>query len=183
MRLWTRLANWICLWPAGGRSSVVERQLPKLYVEGSIPFARSNAHKGPQWRAFFVFGIVCRMFELKPYSKRGYNAAVVGVYKVSWLGQTLGAGIIAAKNEIGTVTVTAHQSCLAMGRPSFPDLLRTDRSSLCQSLSAYPITIDPTDVRQRMMFRSRQQVPFQAIGILYCHLAPPNWADQADLCQ
>ena len=24
-----------------GRSSVVERQLPKLYVEGSIPFARS----------------------------------------------------------------------------------------------------------------------------------------------
>src|SRR5262245_53847048 len=25
-----------------GRSSVVERQLPKLYVEGSIPFARSN---------------------------------------------------------------------------------------------------------------------------------------------
>ena len=26
-----------------GRSSVVERQLPKLYVEGSIPFARSNA--------------------------------------------------------------------------------------------------------------------------------------------
>ena len=26
---------------AGGRSSVVERQLPKLYVEGSIPFARS----------------------------------------------------------------------------------------------------------------------------------------------
>ena len=27
---------------ARGRSSVVERQLPKLYVEGSIPFARSN---------------------------------------------------------------------------------------------------------------------------------------------
>src|SRR5262249_44127637 len=26
-----------------GRSSVVERQLPKLYVEGSIPFARSNS--------------------------------------------------------------------------------------------------------------------------------------------
>ncbi len=26
----------------GGRSSVVERQLPKLYVEGSIPFARSK---------------------------------------------------------------------------------------------------------------------------------------------
>ena len=25
-----------------GRSSVVERQLPKLYVEGSIPFARSK---------------------------------------------------------------------------------------------------------------------------------------------
>jgi hypothetical protein len=25
-----------------GRSSVVERQLPKLYVEGSIPFARSS---------------------------------------------------------------------------------------------------------------------------------------------
>jgi hypothetical protein len=25
-----------------GRSSVVERQLPKLYVEGSIPFARSR---------------------------------------------------------------------------------------------------------------------------------------------
>jgi hypothetical protein len=28
--------------PLRGRSSVVERQLPKLYVEGSIPFARSN---------------------------------------------------------------------------------------------------------------------------------------------
>ena len=28
--------------PQRGRSSVVERQLPKLYVEGSIPFARSN---------------------------------------------------------------------------------------------------------------------------------------------
>jgi hypothetical protein len=25
---------------------VVERQLPKLYVEGSIPFARSNKNKG-----------------------------------------------------------------------------------------------------------------------------------------
>ncbi len=29
----------------GGRSSVVERQLPKLYVEGSIPFARSRFFK------------------------------------------------------------------------------------------------------------------------------------------
>ena len=28
--------------PSGGRSSVVEHQLPKLSVEGSIPFARSN---------------------------------------------------------------------------------------------------------------------------------------------
>src|SRR5215831_6729380 len=28
-----------------GRSSVVERQLPKLYVEGSIPFARSRFFK------------------------------------------------------------------------------------------------------------------------------------------
>ena len=27
---------------AGGRSSVVERQLPKLYVVGSIPIARSS---------------------------------------------------------------------------------------------------------------------------------------------
>ena len=30
-----------------GRSSVVERQLPKLYVEGSIPFARSKS-----WQKF-----------------------------------------------------------------------------------------------------------------------------------
>jgi hypothetical protein len=30
-----------------GRSSVVERQLPKLYVEGSIPFARSNLLRKP----------------------------------------------------------------------------------------------------------------------------------------
>jgi LacI family transcriptional regulator, galactose operon repressor len=30
---------------ACGRSSVVEHQLPKLSVEGSIPFARSNAHR------------------------------------------------------------------------------------------------------------------------------------------
>ena len=30
-----------------GRSSVVERQLPKLYVEGSIPFARSNFLRRP----------------------------------------------------------------------------------------------------------------------------------------
>jgi hypothetical protein len=28
-----------------GRSSVVERQLPKLYVVGSIPIARSNSRK------------------------------------------------------------------------------------------------------------------------------------------
>jgi hypothetical protein len=28
-----------------GRSSVVERQLPKLYVVGSIPIARSNINK------------------------------------------------------------------------------------------------------------------------------------------
>ncbi len=32
--------RWLC-----GRSSVVERQLPKLYVEGSIPFARSSFFK------------------------------------------------------------------------------------------------------------------------------------------
>jgi hypothetical protein len=31
--------------PERGRSSVVERQLPKLYVEGSIPFARSSFFK------------------------------------------------------------------------------------------------------------------------------------------
>jgi hypothetical protein len=32
----------------GGRSSVVERQLPKLYVEGSIPFARSKKRQHSQ---------------------------------------------------------------------------------------------------------------------------------------
>src|SRR5215475_3026783 len=31
--------------PVCGRSSVVERQLPKLYVVGSIPIARSRSHK------------------------------------------------------------------------------------------------------------------------------------------
>jgi hypothetical protein len=32
--------------PVSGRSSVVEHQLPKLSVEGSIPFARSNNFNG-----------------------------------------------------------------------------------------------------------------------------------------
>jgi hypothetical protein len=59
-RLHTSLRNaWCLLFPAPhwrypaasglaserGRSSVVERQLPKLYVEGSIPFARSSFFK------------------------------------------------------------------------------------------------------------------------------------------
>src|SRR6266545_6375267 len=35
---------------ASGRSSVVERQLPKLYVEGSIPFARSILTLSPDFQ-------------------------------------------------------------------------------------------------------------------------------------
>ena len=40
-----RRSRYECSVPKGlscGRSSVVERQLPKLYVVGSIPIARSN---------------------------------------------------------------------------------------------------------------------------------------------
>ena len=44
-----------------GRSSVVERQLPKLYVEGSIPFARSNflRETGGNWASIVRREINC----------------------------------------------------------------------------------------------------------------------------
>ncbi len=38
---------------AGGSSSVVERQLPKLNVAGSIPVSRSNSCSGRVWRSFW----------------------------------------------------------------------------------------------------------------------------------
>jgi hypothetical protein len=46
-RFWGLLARFACklgraLIPNGGSSSVVERQLPKLNVAGSIPVSRSN---------------------------------------------------------------------------------------------------------------------------------------------
>jgi hypothetical protein len=40
----------------GGRSSVVERQLPKLYVEGSIPFARSRFPK--HWQLVIILPLI-----------------------------------------------------------------------------------------------------------------------------
>ncbi len=56
-----------------GRSSVVERQLPKLYVEGSIPFARSIAAVALPMR----MGQVCatpRRGRVRTFSQSDYDA-------------------------------------------------------------------------------------------------------------